>query len=323
MPELSIVVPVYNAQAFLHDCVQSILSQDYVDFELLLVDDGSTDGSAGICDSYVKKDRRVRVFHKPNGGVSSARNYGLDKVNGRYLIFADADDWFEEHAFSKLVREATLQDLTFYGSVFHYEAYEESRSPDAFHYASPSGLQRGLLLLAYNKECPDYVGFTWNKVFKVSIIKKHGLHFVEGLSIREDEIFTLNYAAYCKTMVTLPDLLYHYRKHSFGLTAGKNDVWELRLLVACFRQVIDLYSDTDFKDYIYRQSVKFLFLAVRVSIDKDMRKDIIRELWSYSRQRRDCSVPVKFLYRMLLRLPSPKPLQMFMEIRSLYYRLKA
>ena len=86
MPELSIVVPVYNAQAFLHDCVQSILSQDYVDFELLLVDDGSTDGSAGICDSYVKKDRRVRVFHKPNGGVSSARNYGLDKVNGRYLI---------------------------------------------------------------------------------------------------------------------------------------------------------------------------------------------------------------------------------------------
>jgi hypothetical protein len=84
-----------------------------------------------------------------------------------------------------------------------------------------------------------------------------------------------------------------------------------------------LYSDTDFKDYIYRQSVKFLFLAVRVSIDKDMRKDIIRELWSYSRQRRDCSVPVKFLYRMLLRLPSPKPLQMFMEIRSLYYRLKA
>ncbi len=322
MPELSIVVPVYNVHTYLRKCVGSILSQDYTDFEVLLVDDGSTDGSAGICDEFAANDARVRVFHKPNGGVSSARNYGIDRIKGRYLIFADADDWFSEHSFSILMEGDKLHDLTYYGSVFHYDNHEKYRSPGAFSYFSPMGLQRGLVLLANNKQCPDYIGFTWNKVFKVSIIREYGLRFVEGLSIREDEIFTLHYAMHCKSMATLPDLLYHYRKHPFGLTALKSKVNDLRLLVRCFKDMESRFSDEVLRDYISGQVVRFLLHAVRVCKEKDERRIIIWDLWRYVQERRHCHLPVKPFYKSLLLLPSCKPLQILMDARFLYYRLK-
>lgn len=91
---VSIIVPVYNAEKYLSRCVDSILSQTMKDFELLLIDDGSQDESGRICDEYSEKDARVRVFHKPNGGVSSARNLGIDHAKGKYIIFIDSDDYW-------------------------------------------------------------------------------------------------------------------------------------------------------------------------------------------------------------------------------------
>ena len=93
MDLISIIVPVYNTEKYLDRCIQSILSQTYTDFELLLIDDGSTDSSGVICDKYAEQDSRVRVFHKENGGVSSARNIGLDNANGVWITFCDSDDW--------------------------------------------------------------------------------------------------------------------------------------------------------------------------------------------------------------------------------------
>ena len=93
MPEISVIVPVYRAESFLRKCTESILSQTFSDLELLLVDDGSPDGSGALCDAIAREDSRVRVFHKENGGVSSARNLGLEEARGRYIAFADADDW--------------------------------------------------------------------------------------------------------------------------------------------------------------------------------------------------------------------------------------
>lgn len=104
-PLVTVIIPVYNAENTLARCVDSILAQTFTDFELLLIDDGSRDGSAALCDEYAKKDGRVRVFHKENGGVSSARNVGLDNAQGEWLCFCDSDDYtypcwlknFEEH----------------------------------------------------------------------------------------------------------------------------------------------------------------------------------------------------------------------------------
>ena len=112
VPLVSIIVPVYNAEEYLNRCVDSILSQTMTDFELLLIDDGSKDDSGRICDEYSEKDARVRVFHKPNGGVSSARNLGLDNAKGKWITFVDADDRcscnYLEHLLSKVKDDTDL-----------------------------------------------------------------------------------------------------------------------------------------------------------------------------------------------------------------------
>ena len=104
-PVLSIIVPIYNVRPYLCECLDSILSQPFCDYELILVDDGSTDGSGAICDDYATKDQRIIVIHKDNGGLSSARNAGLDAIKGKYVSFIDSDDYLLGDYYSDAIRE--------------------------------------------------------------------------------------------------------------------------------------------------------------------------------------------------------------------------
>ena len=106
VPKVSVIVPVYNAEKYLHRCVNSLLGQSYSNFELLLIDDGSPDNSSNICDHYALKDSRIRVFHKDNGGVASARQCGLDNAVGEYIIHCDPDDWVEGDMLWELYNKA-------------------------------------------------------------------------------------------------------------------------------------------------------------------------------------------------------------------------
>lgn len=115
---ISIIVPVYNTEKYLRRCINSILAQTYVDYELLLVNDGSTDGSGNICDEYAKNDSRVRVFHKTNGGVSSARNVGLEEAQGEWVTFVDSDDWIDEHFLMKMSENISSEVDVIVSSVF-------------------------------------------------------------------------------------------------------------------------------------------------------------------------------------------------------------
>ena len=109
MPKVSIIVPVYKAEKYLNRCIDSILAQTFIDWELLLIDDGSPDKSGEICDEYSKKDQRIKVFHKSNGGVSSARNLGLDHVKGQWITFIDADDYIDSSFCN--INEAEINDI--------------------------------------------------------------------------------------------------------------------------------------------------------------------------------------------------------------------
>ena len=111
MPRLSIIVPVYKVEPYIHKCVDSILNQSFTDFEIILVDDGSPDNCGKICDEYAQKDERVKVIHKENGGVSSARNLGIDEAKGEYISFIDPDDWIEKEMYSEILRYVVLNDL--------------------------------------------------------------------------------------------------------------------------------------------------------------------------------------------------------------------
>ena len=118
---ISVLVPVYNTNQYLPRCIDSILGQSFTDFELLLIDDGSTDGSAKICDAYAEKDSRIRVLHKENGGVSSARNLGLNEAKGEWVVFVDSDDWISDNCI-KLLTEP-LRNKEFDIVVGDYRIY--------------------------------------------------------------------------------------------------------------------------------------------------------------------------------------------------------
>lgn len=114
-PKVSIIVPVYNVEKYLHRCVDSILLQTFTDFELLLIDDGSTDKSVDICDKYALKDSRIRVFHKKNGGVSSARNLGIKKSSGVYILFVDSDDYLSPSHLNNYIKYIGNYEIVYQG----------------------------------------------------------------------------------------------------------------------------------------------------------------------------------------------------------------
>ena len=125
-PQVSIIIPVYNSENTLRRCLNSVLAQTFTDFECLLVDDGSTDDSGRICDEYAEKDKRFRVFHKENGGVSSARNVGLDNASGEWITFVDSDDWIEGSFLDSLLNfgNGSLRISNFNGEVLKDYSYE-------------------------------------------------------------------------------------------------------------------------------------------------------------------------------------------------------
>lgn len=109
---VSIIIPIYNVETYLNECVNSVLIQTFKDFEILLIDDGSKDSSGKLCDEIASTDSRIRVYHKPNGGLSSARNYGIDKASGKYIIFLDADDyWVDKYILSLLIEKSESKNL--------------------------------------------------------------------------------------------------------------------------------------------------------------------------------------------------------------------
>lgn len=127
-PTISVIIPVYNAEKYLRRCIDSVLSQTFTDFELLLIDDGSKDKSGAICDEYAAKDSRVRVFHKENGGVSSARNMGLDNACGNYIAFVDADDWIDGNMYYEMFAaiNESKSDIVCCDYLYEYENGDSS-----------------------------------------------------------------------------------------------------------------------------------------------------------------------------------------------------
>ena len=138
MPEISVIVPVYRAESFLRKCTDSILNQTFQDLELLLIDDGSPDHSGALCDQIAKEDPRVRVFHKDNGGVSSARNLGMTQANGQYFAFADSDDWLPPDALETLYTALTAAGADTAGGG-HWRVEQDGRRE-----AEPGALPQGV-----------------------------------------------------------------------------------------------------------------------------------------------------------------------------------
>lgn len=205
-PKVSVIVPVYNADKYLRRCIDSILSQTFTDFELLLVDDGSTDGSPAICDGYAARDSRVRVFHKPNGGVSSARNLGLDNTRGEWITFCDADDWASKDYIQNLVIEFTDETIDL---VFNYATVSRCGKVDKENYQERLITLSDLPLLFLEN---DLIWHTspWSKLFKRSVIEKWQMRFPLEMHIGEDAVFLFSYMMKCNKIRVVCTCDYHY-----------------------------------------------------------------------------------------------------------------
>lgn len=195
IPEISVIVPVYNVEQYLAECISSILSQTFTDFELLLVDDGSPDRCGEICDEYAGKDKRVRVFHQENAGLSCARNKGLEYASGTYIAFVDSDDY---------VTSTYLQEL--YASL-PADKSQRGTVICGFDKLFPDGSlhtvhvpQQTILPMDCSRVLAELVGkhvmYAWAKLYDNRLIKEHGIRFVPAVSGLEDMLFMLDYLPY-------------------------------------------------------------------------------------------------------------------------------
>ena len=210
-PTVSIIVPVYNAEHTIPRCIESILNQEYSDFELLLVNDGSTDGSGAVCDAYAARDARIRVIHKENTGVSDTRNTALTQARGTYLQFLDSDDWITPDATSSLVRAAESAQCDLVVSDFYRVVGERvSQKGDI----DDDGVMTREEYAAHMMENPAdfYYGVLWNKLYRRSIVEAHHLRMDPEISWCEDFMFNLEYIRYAETFRALQVPIYYYVK---------------------------------------------------------------------------------------------------------------
>lgn len=223
---ITVVVPVYNVGNYLPKCMDSILAQTYTDYEVIIVDDGSTDGSGEVCEREAQRSDKIRVVHKPNGGLSSARNCGIDHAKGDYIIFPDPDDWVEpdylEHLLAIKEREgADLSICAFYRFNDKMEKDPEFPNRTAVVLDTAAALRRLVLP-------SDFAGYAWNKLFSLKTIRENGLRFDEELPSLQDLHFCFRYFQYCRTVVVDPVPLYHYNTTS-GVSAFTAPLSERRL----------------------------------------------------------------------------------------------
>ncbi|MDE6807819.1 MAG: glycosyltransferase family 2 protein, partial [Prevotella sp.] len=192
MPKVSVIVPVYKAEKYLDRCVESILAQTYSEWELLLVDDGSPDKSGELCDIWSKKDSRIKVFHKENGGVSSARNLGIELAKGEWITFVDSDDWVDEKYLESFFHNNYSYEKIIYIQGIHYYIPRRDKTLTMFQYVDTSFniIDNLELFLKYNllkDGCPVA------KLFNRNLIIKNDLYFKENISLNEDHLFVLTY----------------------------------------------------------------------------------------------------------------------------------
>jgi len=250
-PKLSIIVPIYQVEKYICNCVDSILNQNYGDFELLLVDDGSFDSSGKICDELSKKDLRIKVFHKKNSGVSSARNLGLIEAKGDYVFFVDADDWIEKDSLS-ILKNHKLE----YYDLIHF-GYSIIGTNKSVIKESVPDMERGFSIKEYlSMNVFEHV--LWVYFFKREIIVSNNLFFNTEVKLAEDWDFIIRYLNHIRFVYLLNQKIYCYFNRVGSASHSKISIDTFNhnlIIVESFLINSSKYID---KKFIYKETQKLL-----------------------------------------------------------------
>ena len=214
--KISIIVPIYNVDRYLTECIESLIHQTYQNLEIILVNDGSTDKSEEICLRYAQNDKRVRYIKKDNGGVSSARNTGIDSSTGDYITFVDPDDWCETNMYYEIIRTAKNYETDAVFCGFSMDSDLTSKSK--LYGECFSGKVSTNKVWGHLFSQDGYYTSIWNKLFRANLIKndKETLYFETNIIMGEDEEWLSRVMAKCESVYLLSEPLYHWIRHSSG-----------------------------------------------------------------------------------------------------------
>lgn len=294
---LSVIVPVYNVAAYLPECLDSILSQDYETMEIILIDDGSTDGSGEICDAYAASDNRVRVIHQKNGGAAAAKNAGLRKATGEFLTFVDSDDYLEPNVYGYMV--GLLKDTGADVAEFCFRDVYQNRREDNMFCDCPKLVPGREYLTWFLTRW--HCALLWNKVYKRSLFD--GIFFEEGHKI-DDEYFTYQGILNAKTVACDSRIVYNYRRRRSSAMLSPQSQNQLALdRIDCIskrRKRVAAQAPELRKTF----DVAFLDALVYISQYPNNTRDSIRLLKSELRcyLKEGNTFPPKYLWKGLLRL---------------------
>ena len=243
--KISIIIPVYNSESKIKRCIDSVLNQTYINFEVIIIDDGSTDRSGQICDEYKDKDNRIKVIHRKNDGVSSARNLGILQSTGLYLIFLDSDDWIENNALEILYKSIRKEDddIVICGCYMEFP-YENNKvlniKLDNKRYLS---VESYLSRFEYYRNTGIF-GFSVNKIYKSKIIKDNNILFGK-YNFAEDLFFIFEVLTHCNTIKVIENTLYHYMHENPSSLSKSNKENPLNIINLINDKTINFLKDNN------------------------------------------------------------------------------
>ena len=261
-PIVSIIVPIYNAEDFLPRCIDSILAQEFREFELLLIDDGSSDSSPALCDAYARQDERVRVVHKVNSGVSDTRNLAISMARGTYLQFVDSDDWLSPNATGLLVHAAQGASCDMVIADFYRVVGDRLAQKGDIE---ETGVMSREIFAGHMMENPAdfYYGVLWNKLYRRDIIEDHSLRMDSEISWCEDFMFNLEYIRHAQSFVAIQVPIYYYLKRKGSLVSqGISISRTIKMKLTVFEVYNNFYKHIlDEKDYEKSRLQVYRFLV--------------------------------------------------------------
>ena len=287
-PLISVIVPVYKVERYLPRCIESILGQTYTNFELILVDDGTPDRSGVICDRYAEKDSRIRVIHKENGGVSTARNIGIDTAKGEWITFIDSDDWVKENYLDVLVSPLSDEEFTLVVGRLEWRYLTIGKRELDVRIINVDDIAESDVL--HISESMEFHGPCY-KLFSTDVLRGNNIRFPEGIALAEDTIFVNRYLKHChKICMTGKTIYYYNRLNESSVTAApryfdKRSAWDAEYIDS-YIEWIDVYktNETLRKRIVSQKAIGRYLINARSlthSFGLDIAKQKIAEISEY------------------------------------------
>ena len=284
-PSLSIIIPIYNTEKYLKQCLDSVVSQTIDDIEILCVDDGSTDGSNKILEGYERIDPRIKAIHKSNGGLVSARKAGVAAAKGKYIGFVDSDDWIEPDMYETLYRIANEKDADMVSSGYIVDGNYRSFEYDGIDPGDYKDLHRTEFLehiiFHMQKEDLGLRGSLCCKLFRADILKQVQPLIPEDVSIAEDKMCMITFVLNCHSVTVIRDAWYHYLIHAESMSQKPNTDY-LDKVNAVYRYLVSLYSNPKFTEEMRKQAELYIVQLLLKGINSRMGFSVKNLMWIHS-----------------------------------------